>query len=262
VLEQLLRGLCARRPRRRQPRPLVWGSVGGGGGEGVDDGSGVASVTPSGEQQQSQQQREPWTHFSGLVRREERTRRRKRLRREWLRKLHARGLLPLGAGEVGGAGSPGEQQDAHSSGGGGEPQASQPAAAAGAEAESEDEALLQDLERRLQLGFDSDAGQQPARAPATSNAEPDDALLQWCQALDFQAYAAGWAAAACTAASEAAAQGLVAEAALIARMAAAQRQEEAAPAAGRQAATGLRWPPFQGGALPAEGVTSGLALRV
>jgi hypothetical protein len=126
------------------------------------------------------------------------------------------------------------------------------AAVAGVEAvDAEEEVLLADLERRLQCldkrrqvvacPHDGSGGgssvvkcsggsdEIPGRRQKGTRQDSEDgsALLTWCQALDFEAYTASWAAAACSLGSEAAAEGLLVERALLAHLAAAQQQGEA-----------------------------------
>ncbi|KIY95840.1 Uncharacterized protein C11orf65 [Monoraphidium neglectum] len=88
--------------------------------------------------------------------------------------------------------------------------------------------LLFDPEQRAALGLNGGAASGSGGQKGTrQDSEDGSALLTWCQALDFEAYTASWAAAACSLGSEAAAEGLLVERALLAHLAAAQQQGEA-----------------------------------
>lgn len=98
-------------------------------------------------------------------------------------------------------------------GGGGQARVQAAAASSGigvAGASDAEDAVLAELEARLQRlassGWSATTG-GTAEARRTSGPEPstaggDDALLHWCATLDYAAYAAQWAASACTAGTE------------------------------------------------------------
>jgi len=247
---------------RRQQR--AWQQ--GGRADFVEDLSWGSSDNDYGAARARRQRRlEPPTHYSRLVRRDERTRRLKQRRREWLLKLHRQGLLqPADAAWNQQGLAPGA--NLLPAGADAPVEETRPSAAVGRAAvnsrdpqggtDDEVEALMAELEQRLQLfearqqcGSNGGPGNRPSAANPAEAGDGEDVLLQWCQALDFEAYAHEWVVAACTAASEAGAERLRAEGDWLAQLVAAQQAAEEAVQEGEggDGAQALQWPTMTAG---------------
>lgn len=283
----------------------------------LDEAAGEASAAV--DSQLLSRRWKPVTHYSGVVRREERIRRTKRRRREWLLKLYrqwtaqpqaggdcfsdlgASAAAAPGHGPPTGGGARGwlaarAPADGTAAGGTREVTASAASAASAAAGAAavvhaemsagvqvppavDEEALLAELERRLQRLqgpchgsrlLNEEDGEAVGGGGQADGRDEASALLQWCQALDFEAYASDWMAAACTLGSDADVDSAASKRKMVAEMVAARLEDAGVPDAAAAAATAAaavaaaasgRWPAvmaFQGGAMPSEGVTSGL----
>ncbi|KAF8057667.1 hypothetical protein HT031_006016 [Scenedesmus sp. PABB004] len=205
-----------RRPRLCGPRLRLAGGAGGGGGDRSERPAGPCSISSISSSRQV-------THHSPLVRRQERARRLKQRRRQWLLRMYRAGMAD-GAAPAAPGGSPGG-----GSPGGGERGAGCSSARAGGDGGGQggDEALLRELEQELERQLarcGSGGGADATGAAAGCGGDGggagggagwaleelgglglDPELLAWSERLDYAAYVRDWEAAAVTLGSEAAA---------------------------------------------------------